>query len=412
MSDLDSFNSIPGELRAELYRCLPVPEDTDQVSIIKLQNLYHLRHDIAHFICEALVGIKSDFTVMKKLSEQFPFLPESFLKLSPDIFFERNGTIVFIDISVSHNYEFNFNEKAAKYTPVLNFLSEQGFETLPFYMAWFHPSWSNVNNSLKNLEIFLNNNSLPFYPLPVRLLDTVSQFYERVSTLIQELRRKTPTQLLNFFDRLEQPEPDLLSNEELLNHVNEQYPEVKEIDTLLNQSTLESVENTFNVLVSDPEVYDYMRDDKHNHEMYQRAFDNLRVLEGTFQVESEKPSFFIPFAPVDIEILERLTKHEEKCMSKVNFSLRKEQLQVFVMLDFLISQATLIDAPWISYCKFVKDNMDKCFKHKTEVEIFNTGLLTGSIEEEMQLSQKYNEYKTANKGTISKRVFFKKFYRI
>jgi len=400
---------IPAELRADYYSSLPTEEDTEQTLLQKLQQLYHYRHDLVHFLCEQILGIKSDFSTMKKLHHYFgQDLPKEIAKLSPDVVIERGGVVTFIDISVSVNHEFNFQEKMAKYGPALKYLQEIGFETNDFYMLWVEPSWINLENSIQNLYVYCENNNLTYYKVTNKVIDELRIAHESAAENIQKIRHTIPVEGLNKFDHSDIPIPDLITETEFKDAVKNTYPDFNKIVNTITTSDLKDVEELFKDLVEDEDIIEYIKDEKHDHHMYDRAFQGLRILEETMPVGEVKPTFFIPFAPSNNNLEDLLsiqTKNvKERCTNGV---MKTEQVQVISVLMFLDGTPEIKSQEWYPFINHLKEDLLDCLKYKTETSIFNTGMLTGDLEHEMILSKSFTEYRKLNDSSMSKRTFFK-----
>jgi len=403
------MSNIPASLRQDYYNSLPADNDTDQILLQKLQQLYHYRHDLVHLLCEKLLGIKSDFTTIKKLHTQFDItFPDRFKNLSPDIVIESNNTVTFIDISVSINHEYNFQEKCSKYIPVLEYLETIGFTVNEFYMFWVNPQWSNLSNSIENLKIFCETNNINYYGVNEKFLDTLKMAHESASKKIQEIRRKIPVEGLNKIDHSESPEPTIIDDETFIRKATEKYPPFMELIDSMETSTLSSAENIFQTLVQDDDIIDYIKDEKHDHHMYSRAFEGLKDLESLLPIGNIKPSFFIPYAPFNLDLLQVLENQKIYDIDNLDSSrYKKEQRQVLKLLNFFTHCNETGDTEWGNFIKHINDDIKKCLKFETEISIFNTGMLTGKLEDEILLSKQFMQYRKQNDSSMSKRTFFK-----
>jgi hypothetical protein len=387
--------TIPASLRYDYYHSLPSPEDTDQILLQKLQQLYHYRHDLVHLLCEKMLGIVSDFSTIKKLAHYFgDILPDHLSKLSPDIVIEKDGVVTLIDISVSKNHEFNYQEKYNKYNPVLIYLNDKGFEVNEFYMFWVDPFWMELENSINNFMIICNKYSLTCYKPTDKLLDDLKLAHEAASEQIQLIRRQIPVEGLNKFDHIESPTPDLLSNLEFETAASKSYPAFPEIVSNLEASSLEEAENIFKELVEDLEVQDYIKDERHDHHMYARAFETLKDVESLLPVGDIKPSFFIPYATLKSENIHLLnTKSINRFTNNKNVTLKIEQSQVLHFLNFLDKSPEIKDTAWFPFINHIILDLEDSLCFDTELNIFNTGMLTGKLEDEMIMSKSFLEYR-------------------
>lgn len=401
------MDSLPASLRRDYIYSLPTDDDTNQTLIQKLQQLYHFRHDLIHYLCETIMGIKSDFETLKKMENYFEGLPDHLKKLSPDIVLERNNVVTLIDISVSGNFEFNYNSKLEKYQPILDHLKNStGYLVNPFYMFWVDPFWSNLENSINNFLIVLESYNLPFYKPSDKFLDLLKMSHENVSEQIQIIRLKTPIEALNFFDHINNPVPNLMTDEDYIKSCSTGYPQYQNTLNHLDSSNLSDSEILFTNLVNDSDVRNTLKDEKHDHLMYFRAFDKLKEIEKTFPIHEAKPSFFIPYAGFDDNVLNVLEVYPKK-NEKLFKDLKKEQMQVLKFTSFLSELDKSENKNWLSFMSKLHVDLIECLTHENEKTIFNTGMLTKHIEDEILLSQEYNKFRKNESTTISKRTFFK-----
>lgn len=403
-SDYNKSMDIPSVLRHQFYMTALMDEDTMQIKKGKLDNLYHLRHDLLHNLVNQVAGRLSTFGSLTKISDCFDIvLPESLRNYSPDLVFEQDGKVVILDISCTSNEEYYRNEKGLKYNPIIMYLRGLNLNVCDFYLFWVNPGWTNLNTAFDSLRYFLELEGFNSYPVNKDLLSDTLLMYEEISTRITKIISQLPIEMVRPTPHRIPPNYNQQTPGDLRRNALKIYQSAEKELIYIRESTIDQVEEEFTRLVEDPEVQSILEDTQHNNQMYDRAFTALEDMESNFRIHSERPSFFIPFASASPTLIGKLNSYPIG-----DFSLKKEQAGIMRFLGFINNCVEFKKDSVSSFTSFLETALVKCLNLKSELNIFNTGLLTDSFEQEMDLNRLFKKHKEdTNNKQKSKRSFFK-----
>ncbi|QTT60993.1 RNA-dependent RNA polymerase [Phytophthora condilina negative stranded RNA virus 1] len=400
---------IPQIITAAYQTSRPDELDVQEILVKKYYTLLHCRHDLIHHLVNTMLLLPDVFGENDFLKKEFgDLLPDHLSKYSPDIVSLQSNKLLIADVSCSHNREYNYNEKKEKYQPIINFLRGHTDLDIPnFYMIWLLPSWSNLDSMLEDFTHFLSTNGFSYNTLNSSKRSEVQLIYEDMAEDIEIIKRKVPSELL-FDTNIIYPESSKIDCEVLEELSSKSFPAYAEIQNEIKRSGLEEVEELFENLVSDPEVVNCLSDTLHDESMFENAFTFVSNLEESYPTGNVKPSIFVPFATYSDEIESYLGDMPLKSNSfNKHVNLRLEQQTTYKFLSFLDSCTEFRNTSTGQFLTKLNKELDIVFRSQGDVNIYNTGLLTGDLERETELNTSYFKYRKEQDTSMSKRTYFK-----
>nr|QLF99175.1 RNA-dependent RNA polymerase [Halophytophthora RNA virus 8] len=400
---------IPEKILAAYQTSRPDDLDVQEIQVKKYFTLLHCRHDLIHYLINEILLLPNVFGSNNFLEKEFgDLLGKDLSKYSPDIVSLQGDKLLIADVSCSWNKDYHYNEKSLKYSPIINSLRQNTDLLIPdFYLIWVDPTWSKLRSALEEFYSFLSTNSFAFNKAKDDLISTVQLVYEDIAEDVETLKRKVPSELL--FDNIVDFPPSRKLDVEKLKKVSQKhYPSHDTITQTIEKSNLEEVENMFETLVKDQDIVNLLKDDMHDESMFDKAFTHLEELENAMEKGSVKPTFFIPFADYD-ENIEKSLKEIDIIVDGKNITrlLNPEQKSVMRLLTLLDSNQGFKPEPAGHLISKLKRELFTVLKSAGDLNVYNTGLITGTIEQESELNKQYFEYRKMKDTSVSKRTFFK-----
>lgn len=405
------MSKIPQELRLALTTCQHEVDDTTEIAVIKYQTLMHTRHDVFHYLVNTILSCPNVFGRNDFLTKEFgEFIPDHLSRYSPDVVVCWNSNILIIDISCSWNFEFNKNEKEEKYVPIVDWInSNTNYTAHPFFMFWVKPDLSNFRVSLGNLYSMLGSLEAPFILLSEKIIDEALIFFDKISRSIEEFVKVLPYN--TFSTSTQRKQKDISGRIGELDKLNSKnfnhYTKVKDS---IQGDNLSEVLDIVKKCFEDQEVYDYLKDTKHNEDSFQKAFDVLLDVESEMVKGHTHPTFFIPFSDFNEDVLDYLTSHEiyTEEGKTLKGKLKKEQTQIMHMLEAVMSIPSFSSDKSYNFFRTLLVKIKHLLDFDGELNMFNTGMFTTNLETEAKLGKLYKNYRDGVDSSVSKREFFKK----